>query len=284
MVQSDRQRSSALAKYILRGPGTVHYRKVLPITDAAFDRLERLYKAAKAADRLDLCAVCNCEIATNNWFFVRMSHFQLTSGRGALTAEQTASLENCLRRANDAVRIFTQLGNDIWRSRSARLKAEMLNALGRREEALDLIDGLRQDLVRAGRNPDIAQITELPSRPSDTEIEKVLDDASDADLERFASDTVRALRIPQHRIGNVLKDLKSLRRIGVEQRSWCKHIELFQELGHTASRHTIYSVDPYRRCKCLRYSYESQIKSNDVDAVITAFKATFCVTCGGREV
>ena len=259
-------------------------RKVLPVTDAAFDRLERLHKAAKAADRLDLCAVCNCEFATHHLFFVRMSHFQLTSGRGVLTPEQIASLQNCLVRTDDAVMIFTQFGNDIWRSRGARLKAEILNALGRQEEALALLESLRQELVSAGLNPELAQITEAPSPPSDAEIEQMLDDASDADLERFACDIIRALRIPQHRIGNVLKDLKSLRRIGIEQRSWCKHIELLQELGHTASKQTIYSIDPYRLCKCLRYSYESSIKSNDVEAVIAAFKGTYCVGCRGREI
>lgn len=259
-------------------------KKVMPIANAAFDRLERLQKAAEVADRPDLWAICNFETATHHLFYVRMSHFQLTSGCGGLTAEQTDSLENCLSLADNAVRIFTQLGNDIWRSRGTRLQAEILNALGRREEALTLINRLRQDLAAAGLNSDIAQITELPSKPSDTEIEEMLNDASDADLERFAYDTIRALRIPHDRIGNVLKDFKSVRRIRAEQRSWCKHIELLQALGHTVARQTIYSVDPNRHCKCLRYSYESSIGSNDVEAVIMAFKATFCVNCMGREI
>ncbi len=107
-------------------------RQVLPIANAAFDRLERLHKTAKNADRPDLCAVCNCETATHQLFYVRMSHFQLTDGRGVLSAEQTVSLENCLRLVDNAVRIFTQLGNDIGSSRGARLKGEILNALGRR--------------------------------------------------------------------------------------------------------------------------------------------------------
>jgi tetratricopeptide (TPR) repeat protein len=259
-------------------------RQVLPIAKTAFDRLERLYKTAKAADRPDLCAVCNCEIASNQLFFLVASHFQLTKGRGARTAEQTASLENCLSLADHAVKIFTQLENDVLRIRGARLKADILNTLGRREEALALIDSLRQDLVRAGLNPDIAQITELPSEPSATDIDQMFDDATDADLEQFARGIIRSLRIPQQRIGNVLKDLESGKRIRTERRSWCKHLELLQELSHTGSRQTFYSIDPNRHCKCLRYSYESAIGSNDVEAVITAFKATFCMGCTGREI
>jgi tetratricopeptide (TPR) repeat protein len=259
-------------------------RKVLPIAKAAFDRLERLHQTAKAADRPDLFAVCNCEMATHQYYYLVMSRFQLTRGRGGRTAELTASLEDCLRLADNAVNMFAQVGNDILRIRGARLKADILNALGRREEALSLIDSLRQDLARAGLNPDIAQIIELPSEPSETDIKEVLDDASDADLGRFARETIRSLRIPQERIGNVLKDFKSLRRIRAEQRSWCKHLELLQELGHTESRETVYSIDPNRHCKCRRYSHESSIGSNDVDAVIKAFKATFCMGCTGREI
>jgi hypothetical protein len=259
-------------------------RQVLPIAKAAFDRLDRLHATAKTADRPDLYAICNCELASSQLFYLVTSHFILTRGRFDRNAEQMAVLEACLKLANDAVQIFAQLENEILRIRGARLKAEILNTLGRSEEALTLIDSLRQDLVRAGLNPDIAQLTELPSRPSETAIEEMLDDASDADLERYARDTLRALRIPQQRIGNVFNDFKSLRRIRSEQRSWCKHIELLQALGHTASRQTLYSVDPNRHCRCIRYSYESSIGSNDAEAVIRAFKATFCAGCTGREI
>lgn len=259
-------------------------RQVLPIAKAAFDRLERLDKTAKAADRPDLYALCNCEIATHHLFYLVVSHLQLGRGRSDRTAEHMASLEACLRLADDAVKIFTQLGNDVLRIHAARLKADVLNALGRRDEAIDLINSLREDLARAGLNPDFAQIIEPPAEPSETDIKEMLDDVSDAELGRFARETIRSLRIPKERIDNVFKDLKSLRTIRAEQRSWCKHIELLQALGHTASRQTLYSVDPHRHCRCARYFYESSIGSNDVEAVITAFKATFCVGCAGREI
>jgi hypothetical protein len=259
-------------------------RQLLPIAKSAFDRLDRLVKTAKAADRPDLYAVCNCEIATHHLFHLVVSQFQLSRGRGDLTAEQTASLKGCLSLIDDAVKIFTQLGNDVLRIRGARVKADILNALGRRGEAVALINSLREDLARVGLNPEIAQIIELPAAPSETDLKELLDDASDADLGRFARETIRSLRIPSQRIDNVLKDFKSLRRIRSEQRSWCKHIELLQELGHTASRQTLYSIDPKRHCKCLQYSFESSIGSNDVEAVITAFKKTFCVGCTGREI
>lgn len=258
--------------------------RVVSIANAAFDRLERLHKTAKAADRADLCAVCNCEMASCQLFLVVVSHFQLTRGRGARTAQQTASLENCLSLVEHAVKTFTLLGNEMSRIRAARLKADILNALGRREEALALIESLRLELARSGLNPDIAQITELPSQPSETDIDQMLDNAPDAELKQYALGIIRSLRIPQQRIANVLKDLESERKVRAERRSWCKHLDLLQELSHTKLRQTIYSIDPNRHCKCRRYSYESSIGSNDVDAVITAFKATFCAHCTGREI
>jgi tetratricopeptide (TPR) repeat protein len=258
--------------------------QVLPIAKAAFDRLERLQATAKTANRPDLYAICNCELASHQLYSSVASHLQAGKGQMGSTPEQTAALEACLKLANDAIQIFAQLENERLKTRGARLKAEILNALGRHEQALNLIDILREDMGRAGFNPGIAQLTELPSRPSASDTKEILDDASDVDLERYARDTIRALRIPQERINNVLKDFKSLRTIRAEQRSWCKHIDLIQALGHTASRETVYSIDPNRHCRCVRYSYESLIGSNDFEAVISAFKVTHCAGCTGREI
>ena len=102
-----------------------------------------------------------------------MSQLELNSGRGGFSSEETAALEGCLSLVENAVKIFAQLGNDVLRNRSARVKADILNAFGRRDEAVALINTLREDLTRLGLNPNIAQIIELPAAPSEPDLEEL---------------------------------------------------------------------------------------------------------------
>ena len=252
---------------------------------SATRRVEALMQAAAAEDRSDLVAVCKHELATNQFNFLMLARaFRVEGGRASGDAGEATQLQRCLDENENAINVFSQLGRESLRIKATRLKADILNAMGRREEANAILEGVKRDMLAAGIDSSQARFTEFSDAPtSEAEKHKFLLDASDSDVEQIARDSMRVLMLPESRFQNVLKDFRTMRQILHEKQSWCKHIELIQQLGHTASRATIYAVDPQRRCMCLRFEYESSIGSTDVDAVIMAFKAAHCDSCAVRE-
>ena len=106
---------------------------------------------------------------------------------------------------------------------------------------------------------------------------------SDDDIRIFAQDVLASLNLPVARLGIVERDAHSLRDIAQERLTWCRHIELIQDLHHTAHLESVYTKDPERFVCCLRHKYQTRIISTNWKALISAFKQTYCAGCPDQD-
>jgi hypothetical protein len=106
---------------------------------------------------------------------------------------------------------------------------------------------------------------------------------TDETLRRYANHSLESMHLPADRLPVVEKEWQSLRLIARERVSWCRHINLKQEKGHTLRPETHYLRDPERFCVCERHNYEGNIHHPDPEAVIDAFKRNYCEGCRDRN-
>ena len=106
---------------------------------------------------------------------------------------------------------------------------------------------------------------------------------TDEELLDFARTCLQALDLPQERLPVVERDVHSMRTMARERLNWCRHIEIIQDLRHTAHPTTYYLSDPERFGHCLKHQFKSVVGHTDTDTVISAFKNTYCEKCQDRE-
>ncbi len=106
---------------------------------------------------------------------------------------------------------------------------------------------------------------------------------TDEELLNFARSCLQALDLPQERLPVVERDIHSMRTMASERLNWCKHIEITQDLRHTAHPATCYLSDPERFGHCLKHQFKSVVGHTDTDTVVSAFKNTYCENCQDRE-
>lgn len=107
-----------------------------------------------------------------------------------------------------------------------------------------------------------------------------LDDES---IQRMAQDYVQAMGIPEHRIDNVVDDLKKINAINREKRTFCEHFLGFQNLGHMSSPQTAYSRRTRYVGRCDLFGHETRIELEDIETVIKAFQEVHCKDCAKRQ-
>jgi hypothetical protein len=109
--------------------------------------------------------------------------------------------------------------------------------------------------------------------------------ANDTDqrLLALARHTLEVMQLPEDRLPVLTRDAHSLRLIARERLQWCRHVNLKQDLTHTAIPETAYLTDPERFCVCEKHGYEASIRHPDPQTVINAFKRAYCDECSDRS-
>jgi hypothetical protein len=106
---------------------------------------------------------------------------------------------------------------------------------------------------------------------------------SDEEVARYAEDVLEASGLPRDRLEVITREVNSFRDIARERVSWCRHIQLIQDLQHTASPQTYYASDPLRYCYCERFDLRSKVGHTDWHVLIEAFKKACCTGCSARS-
>jgi hypothetical protein len=106
---------------------------------------------------------------------------------------------------------------------------------------------------------------------------------TDEEIGRYAEDVLVASGLPRDRLAVVTREVLSFRDIAQERVSWCRHIQLIQNLGHTGSPLTFYACDPERYCFCEKYGLASKIGDTDWKVLIQTFKDNYCSGCRERS-
>lgn len=129
----------------------------------------------------------------------------------------------------------------------------------------------------------LGKFKELSQPKTDEEDAEIHANFSDQEVSRYAEKILELAELPAERLPMVERDCFSRRDISNEKLSWCRHLELIQDLEHEKSPSTHYAKDPTRYCKCLLLGHESRLGDPDWHAVIRAFKRTYCETCSERS-
>jgi hypothetical protein len=198
--------------------------------------------------------------------------------------------------AEQAMKIYMQAGQMEGELRATMHLADIFELAGRETAARDLArdvlpkaQAMDYVSIKVRAQQHISEQTLLnqcaaaraKARSEDRDVGRA--DNSDEILQKYAADLLAALDLPRDRLPVLERDYFSVRDIARERLSWCRHIELKQDLRHTLHPSTLYREDPNRCCMCEKHGYKSAIVNPDWNTVISAFKQTYCAGCPDRE-
>lgn len=204
----------------------------------------------------------------------------------------TGALEN----AETALGISLKAKNLESELRSKILIADIYELLGRQLEAQEIAREIlpkakameyaalvwRAEAHLTGQTL-LAKFKELSQPKSEEEWTAINANFSDQEVSTHARKILELAELPVERLPIVERDLFSFRDISNEKLSWCRHLELIQDLEHESHPATHFAKDPTRYCKCLLLGHESRFGDPDWNAVMRAFKRAYCEMCSDRS-
>jgi hypothetical protein len=118
---------------------------------------------------------------------------------------------------------------------------------------------LRSDLQNSDAQDDDAKWAHMP----------------DEFIDEFANKTLEIAKLPVERRENIRRDIQNMRLVALERLSWCRSVQLLQDLFHTRSRETNYAVPCRYVGKCHKHGYESITSNPDAIEALDRFKVVF---------
>lgn len=175
--------------------------------------------------------------------------------------------------------------------RSALVEGDLEDMRGDRARLREISQDV-YDRATALRFADIAAVAHrtLAEGGQSSALERVLEAMRDADLDPLlltmtegdlkakAREACEMLRQPPDRIPALLDGLRCELAGAVERRDWCRHLCVMELALNRVS-----AVPPEKCCVCRRFGHKSHCPNTAWGAVIAAFKANVCRTCGSRN-
>lgn len=206
-----------------------------------------------------------------------------------LLTEALENIEGALDISLKAKNLETEL-------RSRILIADIYELLGRQSEAQEIARNIlpkakameyaalawRAEAHLTGQTL-LGKFKELAQPKSEEEWAAINANFSDREVRKYAQKILEMAELPAERLPILERDCFSRRDISNEKFSWCRHLELIQDLEHEGQPATHFAKDPTRYGKCLLLGYESRIGNADWGTVIRAFKRTYCEGCIERN-
>ncbi|MFC3767684.1 DUF4365 domain-containing protein [Paenibacillus sp. GCM10012303] len=89
--------------------------------------------------------------------------------------------------------------------------------------------------------------------------------------------------LPHDRKEYVEREITWLKADAAENLSWCKYLQVLQDLSHTRSMQTLYSTDPDRKYSCSLLGFRSNESGKDREYLLSEFKRLRCSSCEKRK-
>jgi hypothetical protein len=110
-----------------------------------------------------------------------------------------------------------------------------------------------------------------------------LANSNDDELKRHAKQLLEIIGSPPAHPKKVYGHLRSLRQVAQERYSWCRHLQILEDLTVTNDPSTAYSKTPTRNCYCDMFGHESVVATADVPSLLEDFKRRYCSGCMNRQ-
>jgi hypothetical protein len=91
------------------------------------------------------------------------------------------------------------------------------------------------------------------------------------------------LRLPAERTANILDDIECTAFEHEITRTFCRHLDIQQHLGHTQDGATLYARRPLRRCACAPRQLVTLLPSTEWRALAAEFQRNYCKGCTVRD-
>ena len=236
----------------------------------------------------------SARIAVYQSFF--LFHRMDAHSRGTAWQPATNLIYGLMADAENAMKIYNLAGNLDGETSTKLLLADLFETLGNNPAAQKLAEGavvvaqaMGYGQLEAGARAIIESrsifkcFTESMANEVSSDEDVNYANAADEFLKGTAEHTLRSLRFPVERLPILEREFVSRRTIARERLHWCRHLQLIQNLAHEQHPSTHFATDPKRACICEEFKYESRIEDTDADAVIAAFKGTYCAGCTARR-
>lgn len=223
------------------------------------------------------------------------NQYRLTpDGSGPSPASENL-LTKALENIEASVRISSKAKNLEAELRARILIADIYELLGRHLEAQEIARDVlpkakameyaalvwRAEAHLTGETL-LARFKQLSEPKSEEDWAAINAHFTDQEIRQYAARLLELAELPAERLPIVERDCFSRRDISNEKFSWCRHLELIQDLEHERHPATHYAKDPTRYCKCLLFGHESRFGDADWNPVILAFKRAYCEGCADR--
>ncbi len=199
--------------------------------------------------------------------------------------------EKCKSFLENAIQIYSSLNLYERKLRAESYFAALASLKGKAIEASEMLAKISETSGKMGyakvkanaENPLSEIFNRIIDEANSTDLDEKWANNSDDEMEDFAQDILENMGLPQSRLPNIKKDVLASRQINREHFQWCQYIELQQNLAHTKSKETSYARPIEQFGHCSFHNYDSVFGNPDYEAVILAFKRTYCETCPDRK-
>lgn len=224
------------------------------------------------------------------------NQYRLTPDQQTLTAGSEELLLKALENVEGSIRIAQKAENLEAELRGRMLVADIYELLGREAEARAIASEVLPKAkameyaaliwraeAHLNQQTMVTKLKELVRPRSEEESAALYANFTDQEIQKFAKRFLEIVGLPLDRLPIVERDMSSRRDISREKFTWCRHLELIQDLEHERRPETHYAVDPRRYSKCSLLAHESKIGNSDWLAVMAAFKRAYCDGCAHRN-
>jgi hypothetical protein len=215
-------------------------------------------------------------------FFQRME----AAGNNRVWEVSEGLIRSLMSEAERAMEVYRLAGNLEGETRAKLLLADLFDTAGQDQAAKKLAEGAIV-IARAMNYPRLESHaseyiegrtsfqqfrSSLARRRAEDEDVHIANEP-DEGVRSVAQFVLDSLELPLDRLPVLVREATSIRTIARERISWCRHLNLIQDLRHTLNPATCYLTDPNRACECEKHRFRSSIEHTDADVVISRLYA-----------
>lgn len=207
-----------------------------------------------------------------------------------------SEIDLAMKAAERALALYVRAGNTDGECRTKLLLADQFTLRGHLSAAHNLAVDVRFKAEALGYAAHVARADEhLSGSPWYSAFERLIDsivdsdedcrwaEMSDEETRVYAADLLTQLGLPADRLPMLERASLAGREEARARLSWCRHLELVEDLTHTERPETTYAEDPPRDAQCGRFAVRSEYRDPDWLSVLDRFKRERCGMCSERS-
>jgi len=225
-----------------------------------------------------------------------VAQWQMAMYEGKTVLPEPSQVSKIERLCNESITQFELVDASEGELYAKALLAELKGLIGQSEEsdeiwtqirskaeALGFVDFIERANAALSGKSIIKQFELGTLKAMNLDRDIVESELTEEELLSQARFMIASFSLPASREANLLDEVRSFKALAQHRLTWCRHIQIHQELAHGKSPETMYLVPPNRIGVCTLLGYKSLIASHDWLAVLNAFKGSYCEKCSKRD-